>query len=464
MTSPQQLPGAWCTNWGVYDVRSLWRMVEGEDDECGWEQVRAWRRMSDLVDEQRRRFVAAREALERRWPSDSSEASRVFVERLQGLVDSMGQAVAAAESTATGLNGIMETLAETRRRIAPLYEAYQAKANDLTPQFIDNAEDELNAQARQIMAESEQVVAQWGTLITPPPEYALGAERDPGDEVEIGSGSGTSGSDGSGWEIPPMPYDPPPPLPGVSPVLPGTGTSPGGTGTAPTEPPAGPGVGDGPVLGGKPNPAPLPPSGGSGGVAPSVPGAPSPGSGGALPPWTGPTPSVPVTPPGGVVGQSAPRPSPGGSIPRAPGLGRGTGPGGRGPIVNPPGGVIGAPGVPGRGGVGGAGSGVPCGPVVNPPGGVIGQPGGAAGRGGVGSGVSRGSAVSPHGGAIGQPSTAVRGTIGGAASGASRGSVTNPPVGVTGQSGIRGGAVRPAAGQAGRRRHDPGPGIIGLDR
>lgn len=413
--------GGWCTNWDAYNTPAIWQMIAGEDDPRGWRQVNAWGNFEQAVTAQRRRLIACRKSLVEKWPPESSEASRAFVQQLDALIQSMDASLAAASSTARALSGIMLALADAKREIEPIKNEYDEKSSDLILRSWDDAEDELDQRARAVMSRAERAVRDYTPMIKSPLPYRLRTGQDtsaPFDPNRPGrGGSGSGGGPGLDAAIPPVPHDPPAHRPGTEPVTPGgrewvatppvtEGAGGAGPGLA-AGPPVAPGLPGGP--GGPGTVSPVSGLGGAGGPA-------GPG-GGALPP-------------GGVIAPGAP-----GGVPTLPAAGRGAGrAGGARPGSAGTGRAGGARAMSAGGVIGGA-------PAVPPGAGA-----GAAGRGARGRSAPGVPGVSPPGG---------RG----------RGPVGREPVGLGGDPdnpwAVEEG-VPPVIGPPdGERPHDPGQGVIG---
>lgn len=408
MTDEPVLTSSWCTNWGAFNTPRLWSMVMNEDDTAGRSQVTAWRSLAGSVTSQRQALVTARADLVAAWPPDQNESSAAFVAELDTLIGRLDTASADAETTANGLNNILNAIQTAKTTIQPLWEKYKDKSSDLVPSWWDGAEDEIDEQARTAMINAERTVEDSVALLKVPEPYKLdvqkpkGGSDDPyppggdgtGSSSGNGGGSGRAGGSGGGIDAP-VPHDPVPPLPGQDATVPDGGGAGAGGGAGSVG-----GIsGGGPDLAGVITPG-QPPIPGAGGAI----GLPGGGGGGAPAPITG----------GG-----------GGSInPLMPGLmptGGGGGtipPGGRGlrPGARPAGsasrlpssGVIGEPagGLGGRGGMAPGGAGGRGGMA---PGGAAGRAGGRSrtGRGGIlgaeGEGAG-GRGVAGKGGRVPRPS------------------------------------------------------------
>jgi hypothetical protein len=397
-------------------------MVAGEGSRAAWEQVSVWWRLSQALHAQRERLAAVRDAVARAWPPEHSEASRRFVEVLDGLVASLQQAGYAAGSTALGLAGIVRVLAEAKAQIEPLYERWRAVGGDAVPAWWDGAEEELNEQARGVMARAEVEVADYAELLKPMPKYQLGPVDTPTEVLGSDQSHTARASDtaprSDRLPLPLVPHNPPEPLPGTDPLLPG-----------------------GPVLAGGP-PVPASPGLVDSGQAMVPPG---PGGANRSDSWLVTTPRGPVLMPGGVI-----RPPTTAST-RVPGA------------IAPPG----ASGPPPMGGASARGA-------LAAPGGARGVPGLVTPGGIAPTGMS-GHHGSGHGGA-GRVRTSVPTPM----SGGYRTS-DGHLVKISGLNARHTGAPgRPTADPNDPwavdtgvpavitpdppRRHDPGPGVIGIDR
>jgi hypothetical protein len=222
------------TNWNAYDVRALWAMVADENTCENWNAPVGWSSMASTIDAHRKNLLKARDALEAAWPPEHNEGARIFVTQIDDLIVSMEESARRAGDIAKATEAVMTQLADAKTALQPLHDKYQEKSNDLVLAAWDDAESEINKQARSIMANAETVIRQHATTIVPPERYTLPelgdgpTMRDPhgsGSE-QPGSGGrsdggGQTGRNGSG--IPPReqftaPHTPPPPMAGHHPV------------------------------------------------------------------------------------------------------------------------------------------------------------------------------------------------------------------------------------------------------
>ncbi|GIE99013.1 hypothetical protein [Paractinoplanes rishiriensis] len=391
------LTSSWCTNWGAFNTPRLWSMVMNEDRTVGEQQADAWRSLADSVRAQRDALVKAKTDLAAAWPPEDNTSATAFVAELDILINRLTTAAADADSTAGGLENIVGALQTARSTIEPLWEEYKDKSTDWTPNWWDEAEDEIDVKARNAMIAAEARIQESVVLLKVPEKYQLaiedGSGGDPGDP---GGGNPTTyrggpGGGGGGAISASVPHSPPPPLPGQDAFVPdgtiadintpgldtgvgsgiGSGVGAGGPDLAgviqPGQPPVLPGVEPPHTL---PGPGPLPSNVGPG-PTPPLPGLlPSTGGGGGLvPPGPGggrgvqragvrPAGTPTRLPSGAVIGEGGlggGRGLTGGAPVGMGGAGRSParGPGARGAGVGSSG--IGGSGVGASGGVGGAG-------------------------------------------------------------------------------------------------------------
>jgi hypothetical protein len=198
-------------------------MVESEDDPESWRQVAALGSMAGLLDDQRKRLESAREGLIQAWPPEQNAAAKAFVELVDDLLLNMQRNREIADSNASALGRVVETLRQAKADIDPLYKAYLKKNDDWVPAWWDNAEDELDEKARERMRAAEAVIAQPDNKITVPPAYELrpdftrtkidSDEATAGGPAAVRPGPAAVGFGGAGSDFT-VPHEPPPPVPG----------------------------------------------------------------------------------------------------------------------------------------------------------------------------------------------------------------------------------------------------------
>jgi hypothetical protein len=427
-------PGS-CTPWASYSLPELVGFLAYENDDLSWAQASTWQKTSELLDYYQVELKQKRDELAARWPPERSPAAKVFIDFVDGMLRSMEQTSAEAYETSRGVAGITGALAEAKNTIDDLHRRWREYENrEKSPlvSFVDafpggssltgvpsDWKRQLKAEATEVMYAADAAVLAYTGQIKVPTLFEPPVDRDPGTELPVGDGgSGSAASPGKGSSrVPVIPI--PPPVP-EEPTLAG-GFAPDRSGTAPPAPaPARPYFMDTPA--GRA----LPP----GGLIPPD----------ALPPlgWAGPGPTVPGQRP--VRGPEVPT----GTPPERAGM-----PGRAGmPVPGEPGQRGGLPMAP-MGGIASrpssaTGPGTAAGRRVNPVGGVIGGRGGESFRMASGHTVTIGPRPTDQHHANRRAGPAVF-------------DPHNPWAVAEGVLPV----IEPAPEP---RYHDPGPGVIGIDR
>jgi hypothetical protein len=399
-------------DWGRYNLPALWTLIADVDVCDGADRVLAWDGLAATMRDQHKRLLAAADSLAAVWPPTQNDSALEFQRQVKGLADSMQETLTKAENTKAGLNGVVQAFSTAQSKIRDLAAGRDGVSSDWMPRFVDHAEDRYDEHAQAAMREAEAAIGDHGAQIQSPSLFKMDAGKsDDGTHIK-GGGDGTGGSGGGGSvsglrAIPvPVPASDGPPTTN----LPGLGGDGSGLSENVGSDPTGGQGSTGPVLSGL---TPVTPS--PGGFPNSAPGT------GALP---GPSTGMGGGGPGGF-----------GVLP----IGGGVGAGGIGAVP----GVIAAPGnrrpIPVR-------RGLPSGAVIGEESerGIGTRGAGATGAAGVG--------VAPMPG----------GTAGGRGSGRRRGGTVDGDADQQWetQEGVAP-VIRPDDAQV---RHDPGPGVIGLDR
>ncbi len=429
-------PGS-CTPWASYSLPELVGFLAYENDDLSWAQVSTWQKTSELLDYYRVELGRKRDKLAARWPPERSPAAKVFIDFVDGMLRSMEQTSAEAYETSQGVAGITGALAEAKNTIDDLHRRWREYENreksplvSLVDAFPGGSsltgvptdwKRQLKAEATEVMyAADAAVLAYTGQVKVPTLFEPRGGGTDPGTDLPIGGGSSGSGASpgGKSSRVPVIQAPPPPP---DRPTLAG-GFAPDRHRTAPpAPPPARSYFVDAPAVralapGGTIPPDALPPLGWAG-PGPTVPGQ-RPIRGPEIP--TGTPPERAGMPPGRAGMPTTGEPTPRGGLPMA-----------------PLGGVAGRPSSA-------VGQGTAATRRINPVGGVIG------GRGGESFRMSSGHTVT-----IG-PRPADQHRAKGRA-GPPEFDPDNPWAVAEGVAPI----IEPAPEP---RYHDPGPGVIGIDR
>jgi hypothetical protein len=389
------------TNWFGTTMEQMWLALENQDTTPHWNLLSGWQKSYELTLQHLSRVQSFRENLATAWPPEKSPASAAYLERLDDLIKYLQNTYDAAIANHSAFSSATSALADSRRKLKVVYDAYVANKGKIDaydarmakgnpgggksvarftapPPVTDQQQEQLTNQARSIMYGLSTEISQAHASIVAPAKYE--PEKAVMDRHEKGG----------------APTYAPPIFPPLFPSDVGSRSSRATSNVSPPHtpvPPSGSHTGHpGLVLGGtSPVPVTIPP-GPVPGILPSPPATPPPNTinppiglpglspGSSFPSTTGPM-------PGQINGGGLVKPGVGG-VPTG------------GMRSMPPGGVIG--GMPGVG-LGQPGGGARSAQRVSPVGGVI-NPGGAGSRPGS-AGTTSGQSGMPFGGMGGRGAT-----------------------------------------------------------
>lgn len=188
---PQALTEAPHTlRWEAYDTPRIWSMVAGEVSDAAWHQMHAFRRLSDLLDEQHRRMLALRERLVAAWTPVGAGAQ--VLQAWDDHTVALATDAMCAHLTSKALGGILETLSDARSKLSRLRENWNWITRDFVPESWDHAAENNNNKARLVMMEAERAIADYRKHIAVP-EQARPLQVDQVEE-SVGPGSRRSGA------------------------------------------------------------------------------------------------------------------------------------------------------------------------------------------------------------------------------------------------------------------------------
>jgi hypothetical protein len=236
------------TGWQAFDVPALWAMLSAEDDATSNAQTSGWFRVGDAFDAYRRHLEAWRADLTTRWPPERSPASQAFVARLDEMAASAAAMSEAASRNGSALSRISASLMRAKETVGGLHEQWQRQASvegSSLPSSSHGAartapstvwREQLNRQAQTAMAEAEKAVADDASYFVKAAHdratvFGPDAGNDPAGAK--GSGAPVTGKSRPGGVRPPAipPLAPPTsmradPIPGPGPALAGMPPSP----------------------------------------------------------------------------------------------------------------------------------------------------------------------------------------------------------------------------------------------
>ncbi|GAA4246493.1 hypothetical protein [Dactylosporangium darangshiense] len=184
----------------------LWDMVASEDPEAGFIHVNALNRLRVALEQQRDNLRAQRDRLIDGWPPARSQAAAAFVGRINAMIDTLTLAADAAGRVCVGVDEVFAAIRDARRQIEPLMAAYshRGRGADMVAPSANDAQ--LNERGRAVLVAADAKVAKASEKInTGLPPYSRYADdgqtidRQPTDGVDGGAGSsaGSRASNGS---------------------------------------------------------------------------------------------------------------------------------------------------------------------------------------------------------------------------------------------------------------------------
>jgi hypothetical protein len=483
-------------DWSRYTVPQLHAQLSAVTEDQltrDWDQVSALQRTYELLSDHGARLKVYRDELVAKWPLEENPAAAAYVASLDQLTSSIQTTADAAARNHAALSGVIGSIVIAKSQVKKIHDEYvanesamaryQQKVDDFIavagqsdapvgidpgpPPVQNGRQQQLHVDAMVELGKISSTAADANRQIVIPPDYVPPRDPRADSNRHLEDGAAPDSGPAAPAIVPPAHSAFAPGGHGYSPPAPGAGVP---SASGPTLTGGGPITGAPPVGSPSPQPTPLPPPGmpGPGGweVPPVLGGGRPTDMGGARPQFAGagrlPVPGTPGRSPAprGVIG----------GVPTEPGA----------PIrrINPIGGVIGQPGTEGPGMVatGGAASnrtaagGVRGGTAGGRASGMIGEGGvigSGSGTGRGGSSVRSGMGIAQRAGSAPDGASILSGRHGsdGNGDGRRRRSSEDRPGWDPDNPFAIGHGVDPVLRAADEpTSHDPGPGVIGIDR
>jgi hypothetical protein len=109
-----------------HDVKQLFAMVDGAEQSLGpsREQIQAWARAQQMLDQHATALRGFRESLAVQWPPESSPASAAYLIELDRLVEAVSGTGDIAGINAAQIGHISDAIGQTRAALAPIHDEY----------------------------------------------------------------------------------------------------------------------------------------------------------------------------------------------------------------------------------------------------------------------------------------------------------------------------------------------------
>nr|BFE62488.1 hypothetical protein GCM10020063_070140 [Dactylosporangium thailandense] len=202
-----------------YKLPDLWKILRDEDAEAGFVHVNTLNRVRAALEQQRDLLRAHRDRLAEGWPPGRSEAATAFVDKLNGMIDTMTATAGAVNRICMGVDEAFAAIRDAKRLLEPMLAAYSERGPGQGLQVADANRSRLDQRAREVlMAADARVTGAGAKISTGMPSVARFAE--PTEVVTQatdsgGAGPGSKGRTSGGGSVsallPAPRFDPPPP-------------------------------------------------------------------------------------------------------------------------------------------------------------------------------------------------------------------------------------------------------------
>ncbi len=178
----------------------LWEMVAADDAADAHLHLATLRRQQTALETQRDRLRVLRDQLAEAWPPEKSDAAMMFLQRFNDMIDAFTATALGAAEVRRGADLVTDAIGRAREELAPLLERY-SKARALPdPRVGQQAQKELDQEARRILMAADVTVHDATSKFTVAlPRYARISMQTDIPPVDGGTSSpaGTTGGGGT---------------------------------------------------------------------------------------------------------------------------------------------------------------------------------------------------------------------------------------------------------------------------
>lgn len=194
-------------DYGAFDVKQLWQMIDAAKQGLGptREQITAWRRAQQMLDQHADALRGFRNQLAAKWPPESNAASAAYLTELDRLLHAVTATAQSSTSSAVHIGHAADAIEQAHATLQPLHDEYvrnEAKLASYQSQLdavgtvigaVDGSviggiargatkllteppvdagrQEHLLRQAREAMAIASSAARDASTNLQPPPEY-----------------------------------------------------------------------------------------------------------------------------------------------------------------------------------------------------------------------------------------------------------------------------------------------------
>jgi hypothetical protein len=175
-----------------HNLHQLWQILAAEDPETGFTHVNTLNRLRAALEQQRDNLRSQRDHLSEAWPPDRSEAAAAFVAQLNEMIDAITYTATAAARICTGVDATFAAIRDARRRLEALKADYPHRGTGQGLVVAQPSDPDLDRRAREVMIATDTKIA------TAAKSYSTPLPRyqrviEPGVEI-VESGEGPTGS------------------------------------------------------------------------------------------------------------------------------------------------------------------------------------------------------------------------------------------------------------------------------
>lgn len=159
-------------DWKPYDVPGLAGLLAEQPTDSGTHAM-AWQQAYETLTDQRQRLEAARAALTQAWPATPGGAAGSFFAEVDAVTQAMGATAESAVNAHGALTGIVTAVDGATAKVDALHQSWkqnQATIGDVVP--TDDWTQPLNDQAHTVMGQADAAIAEHTTQLAPPVPYA----------------------------------------------------------------------------------------------------------------------------------------------------------------------------------------------------------------------------------------------------------------------------------------------------
>jgi hypothetical protein len=136
----------------------LWEMVAADDAADAHLHLATLRRQQTALETQCDRLRILRDQLAEAWPPEKSEAAAVFLQRLNDMIDACAVTALGAAEVRSGVELVTDAISHAREQLAPLVERYAKAQSALDPRVGRQTQKLLDQEARRILMAADVTV------------------------------------------------------------------------------------------------------------------------------------------------------------------------------------------------------------------------------------------------------------------------------------------------------------------